>query len=269
MISSPAIQILIALLAASALMTALWFVQRRTRNAGIVDAGWAAAIGLLALFFAITSDGYLPRRMLIAILVAVWASRLSYYILTDRVLGHPEEGRYVALRREWGAAAERRLFFFYQYQALFAVFFAIPALVVAHYSPPRWTGWDLAGFLIWVCGVGNTIASDRQLARFKARQDSRGKTCRAGWWRYSRHPNYFFEWIHWCSYAVLASSTAFWWIAWLVPLLLLYLFFKVTGIPPTEAQALASRGEDYRRYQKTTSVFIPWLPKKENPDEHP
>ena len=66
----------------------------------------------------------------------------------------------------------------------------------------------------------------------------------------------------------MAVGAPFWWIAWLVPLVLLYLFFRVTGIPPTEAQALASRGEDYRRYQRTTSVFIPWFPKKEVPDEH-
>ena len=133
-------------------------------------------------------------------------------------------------------------FFFYQYQALFAVFFALPALVVAHHARPHWTGWDLAGILIWLCGVGNTMAADRQLARFRARPENRGKTCRAGWWRYSRHPNYFFEWLHWWAYAALAAGTAFWWIAWLVPLVLLYLFFRVTGIPPTEAQALASRG---------------------------
>lgn len=268
MISSPGIQILIAVLAASALMTTLWFVQRRTHNAGIVDAGWAAAIGMLAVFFAITSTGYLPRRVLVAAFVAAWAFRLSYYILSDRVFGHPEEGRYVALRAEWGASAERRLFFFYQYQALFAVFFALPALVLAHHARSYWSVWDLTGILLWLCGIGNTMAADRQLAQFRAESGNRGKTCRAGWWRYSRHPNYFFEWLHWWAYAALAVGTAFWWIAWLVPLVLLYLFFRVTGIPPTEAQALASRGDDYRHYQRTTSVFIPWFPKKEDPDEH-
>ena len=264
MIPSPEIQILIAVLIASTMMVFLWCVQRRTHNAGIVDAGWAGAIGLLAVFFAATSGGYLPRRILVAVLVASWACRLSFYILTDRVLGHPEEGRYASLRKEWGASAERRLFFFYQSQALFAVFFALPALVVAHYALPRWTGWDLAGILIWACGVGNTIAADRQLERFRNRPGNHGKTCRAGWWRYSRHPNYFFEWLHWLAYAALAAGSDFWWVACLVPLVLLYLLFKVTGIPPTEAQALASRGEDYRSYQRTTSVFVPWLPRKES-----
>ena len=84
-----------------------------------------------------------------------------------------------------------------------------------------------------------------------------------GLWRYSRHPNYFFEWIHWWAYLPLALETGFWWIAVLVPLALLYLLLCVTGIPPAEAQALASRGEDYRRYQETTSPFVPWFPRKE------
>ncbi len=111
MISNPGIQILVGFLLASVLMIILWLIQRRTHNAGIVDAGWAAAIGLLAVFFAFTSDGYLSRRVLVAVLAGTWALRLSIYILVDRVLGHPEEGRYATLRKEWGDRAERRLFF--------------------------------------------------------------------------------------------------------------------------------------------------------------
>ncbi len=262
MMAAPGIQILVAIVIASAMMTGLWFVQRRTHNAGIVDAGWAAAIGLLAVIFAVTSDGYPPRRVLVAALSAAWASRLSFYILLDRVWGHPEEGRYASLRKQWGSSAGRRLFFFYQSQAFFAVVFALPALVVAHHALDRLRGWDLAGILIWFFGVGNTVLADRQLARFRAYPDNRGKTCRVGWWRYSRHPNYFFEWLHWFSYAVLAAGAPFWWVTLLVPAVLLFLLLKVTGIPPTEAQAIASRGEDYRNYQRATSAFIPWFPKK-------
>jgi steroid 5-alpha reductase family enzyme len=117
--------------------------------------------------------------------------------------------------------------------------------------------------LIWCVSVGNTVLADRQLARFKRRPESRGKTCREGWWRYSRHPNYFFEWLHWWSYVALAVGANYWWLTLLSPSVMLYILLKVTGIPPTEAQALASRGEDYRQYQRTTSAFVPWFPKKE------
>jgi len=263
MMLAPITQVLVGLVAASALMAVLWLVQRRTGNAGIVDAGWAGGIGLLGAFFVATSNGYLPRRVLVATLIGVWSARLAIYLLVDRVLGCPEEGRYRTLRDKWGAAAQRRLFVFFQTQALAALFFALPVLVVAHHPVARWTAWDLAGAVIWCASVVNTILADRQLARFKRRPESRGKTCREGWWRYSRHPNYFFEWLHWWSYVALAVGASYWWLTLMAPAVMLYFLLYVTGIPPTEAQALASRGEDYRQYQRTTSVFVPWFPKRE------
>jgi len=256
-------QVFLGVVIVSTLMAVLWLVQRRTGNAGIVDAGWAAAVGILGVFFAATSDGYLLRRVLAAGLIGFWSVRLATYILLDRVLGRPEEGRYRTLRAGWGAAAERRLFFFFQTQALAAVFFALPILSIAHHTAKQWTAWDAAGVVIWCVSVGNTVLADRQLARFKRRPDSRGKTCREGWWRYSRHPNYFFEWLHWWSYVAFSVGAPFWWLTLLAPAVMLYFLLKVTGIPPTEAQALASRGEDYRQYQRTTSAFVPWFPKKE------
>ncbi len=258
-----AVQLLAGLAIVSAMMAILWLVQRRTGNAGIVDAAWAAEIGILGIFYAATSDGYLPRRVLAAVLIGVWSARLALYILLDRVLGRPEDGRYRTLREEWGTTAGRRLFFFFQTQALAAWFFALPVIVVADHPVDHWTAWDLAGLLIWCISVGNTILADRQLVRFKRRPESRGKTCREGWWRYSRHPNYFFEWLHWWSYVALAAGSSYWWVTLLAPAAMLHFLLNVTGIPPTEAQALASRGEDYRQYQRTTSVFIPWFPKKE------
>jgi steroid 5-alpha reductase family enzyme len=262
MVLAPGMQVLLGLLIVSAMMTLLWLVQRRTANAGIVDVGWATGIGILGVFFATTSDGYVPRRVLVGALIAIWSSRLALHLLIDRVVGHPEEGRHRTLREKWGTAANWELFRFFQIQALAALFFAMPVLVVAHHSVEHWMGWDLTGVLIWVISVGNTVLADRQLVRFKRRPESRGKTCREGWWRYSRHPNYFFEWLHWWSYVALAIGASCWWVTLLAPAAMLYFLLRVTGIPPTEAQALVSRGEDYRQYQRTTSVFIPWFPKK-------
>ena len=269
MTPGPFIPILAGFLMVSAMMAALWFLQHRTHNAGIVDAGWAAGVGMLGVLFAATSDGYLPRRVLVAALIGFWALRLAAYLVLDRVRGRPEDGRYASLRKEWGAKAERKLFFFFQSQAFFSLFFSVPVLVVSYHPLARWRGWDLAGVLIWWLSVGNTILADRQLAKFRATAGNRGKTCREGWWRYSRHPNYFFEWLHWWSYVALAAGAPFWWATLPAPGVMLYLLLRVTGIPPTEAQALASRGEDYRSYQRTTSMFFPWFPKKAGAPHEP
>jgi steroid 5-alpha reductase family enzyme len=105
----------------------------------------------------------LPRRVLLAVLIGAWSLRLAAYLLTDRVVGSSEDGRYVSMRRKWGATAERRFLFFFESQALFAVVFSLPILIVTH-SLRGWSPWDLTGVLIWCVGVGKTILADRQLA---------------------------------------------------------------------------------------------------------
>ena len=248
----------------AAVMALLWLVQRRTGNAGIVDVAWPAGVGVLGAFFCLSSETGNPSRCwLVAILILVWALRLSGYIWL-RVRKEPEDGRYVELKRRWGAAAPFRMFRFYQMQALGAVAFALPMLVVAYNASPL--GWlDALAGLIWIVAIVGESIADRQLARFKARSDSAGRVCQEGLWRYSRHPNYFFEWLHWWAYVCFA-----WWAPWgfltvVAPLAMLHFVLNVTGIPPTEKQALLSRGEAYRQYQQTTSAFFPWFRKKEQP----
>ena len=109
----------------------------------------------------------------------------------------------------------------------------------------------------WFATLGLVALADRQLARWRSDPANRGRTCRGGLWRYSRHPNYFFEWLHWFAYVALAWGGPHgpWTLA--VPALLLVLLLFVTGIPYTEARALKTRGDDYRAYQRETSVFIP------------
>ena len=244
-------------------MTGLWFVQRRTGNAGIVDVAWACAVGELSLLYAFFADGPAGLRILIAAMVGLWSARLTSYLYT-RVVGEPEEGRYAELRKRWGENANRNMLFFYWFQAVGAWVFALSAFVIAHATWPH-TAWVILSLLLWVAGIVGVALSDYQLKQFKEDPDSQGKTCRRGLWRYSRHPNYFFEWVHWCSYIPLALASGYWWVPIVVAATLLYLVLFKTGIPPTEQQALASRGEDYRRYQRTTSAFVPWPPKPDPP----
>jgi steroid 5-alpha reductase family enzyme len=245
----------------AALMAALWAWHLRLRNAGVVDVGWTVSLPLMAALYAWLGPGHLPRRLLIAGMFIVWGSRLATYLLRDRVLGRPEDSRYADLRQRNSPAAALAFFPFFQAQALAAVLLSVPALVAAFNPEPRLSVIEFAAVGLWCVALAGESLADRQLERFKARPESRGRTCREGLWRYSRHPNYFFEWLVWVSYALFALASPWGWLALSAPALMLYLLFRVTGIPATEAQALRSRGDDYRRYQATTSSFVPWFPR--------
>ena len=244
-------------------MAALWAWHLHLRNAGIVDGGWAGLVGALAVFYALcAADGTIVRRTAIALMTGIWSVRLATMLLTDRVFGRPEDGRYADLRRRKGAAASRWFFWFFQMQAAAAILFSVPALLAVKNTAQEVSPVEYAGIAAWAVGFCGAWIADSQLQRFKRSPASRGRTCRVGLWRYSRHPNYFFEWITWIGYALFASAAPLGWIAFVCPLILLVLLFKVTGIPATEAQAIRTRGDDYRRYQQTTSAFVPWFPKR-------
>jgi steroid 5-alpha reductase family enzyme len=242
-------------------MTILWLVQRRTKNAGIVDVAWSLGVGVLGVFFALLAGGYGPRRFLVAALAAIWSLRLGLYIL-KRVTGETEDARYTSLREKWGEKTQVYLFVFFQVQAFWGVLFAIPMLLAARNAVPSLGVFDMLGALVWVVAVTGEAIADRQLARFRSDPSNRGQVCREGLWRYSRHPNYFFEWVHWWAYVLIGWQAPHGWLTLFGPALMLLFITRVTGIPPTEERALQSRGDAYREYQRTTSAFFPWPPKE-------
>jgi steroid 5-alpha reductase family enzyme len=242
-------------------MTVLYAVRRMTRNAGIVDVGWALGVGMLAVALAITGSGAASRRIVLAILAGAWSFRLGLYLLTDRVLHAQEDGRYRALLESWGRRAERNLFLLYLAQAGFIALFCIPFLPIVNSPVPAGTGWDAVALSIWVVAILGESLADRQLAQWRADPAHQGRTCRRGLWRYTRHPNYFFEWLHWWTYPFLAFGAPWAALTLLGPAVMLLFLFRFTGIPYTEAQALKSRGADYAQYQRTTSAFFPWFPR--------
>lgn len=244
-------------------MLAGWLVQLRTRNAGIVDAIWAMSMAISALFYATVGEGSLIARLGVGMLGGAWGFRLSLHILA-RVLSESEDGRYRYLREHW-RDHQGKFFAFFQAQALLTALFSLPFYVVAQNPKEGMTRWCFAGVAVWIVSIAGESIADLQLARFRHAPENRGRACRAGLWRYSRHPNYFFEWLHWFAYVFLAIGVPWplWALSWLGPVLMLVSLCWVTGIPFVEAQALRSRGTDYREYQRTTSVFIPWFPREE------
>lgn len=245
------------------LMALLWLLQWRHRDAGFVDVGWAACLGTLAVLFALLGPGDAQRRVLVGVLGGAWGFRLAAHLLFTRVLGRAEDGRYQTLRAHWGERANRNFFWFFQAQAALAVLLATPFLLAAQDPSPGLRPLELAAAGLWAIALALESLADAQLHRWRREPANRGRTCRAGLWRYSRHPNYFFEWLLWVAYAMLAWQAPHGWLGVLPAAVMLLLILKVTGIPPTEANALRSRGDDYRRYQESTSAFVPWFPRAE------
>jgi steroid 5-alpha reductase family enzyme len=255
----------IPLVAGAALMGVVmllaWFGQRMTGKAGIVDVVWTFGVGAEALLaLVLIADGLVARRWLVGALVATWSLRLGTHLLA-RLIGKPEDERYARLKAAWGQRAQLRLLLFYEAQALAAPAFALPMLLAGNSQAPL-GAWDVAGAIVGFGALLGERQADSQLARFRDNPVHRGQVCDEGWWRYSRHPNYFFEWLHWCSYPLFAVHAPLGWLASFAPLAMLYFLCFVTGVPPAEEQSLNSRGDAYRKYQARTSAFFPWWPRK-------
>jgi steroid 5-alpha reductase family enzyme len=254
--------VLTAYLAMAGVMAGLWVLQLRVRNASIADVGWCAGLIAVVLWYATQATGETEQKMLVAGLALLYAGRLGFYILLNRVIGKPEDARYRRLREQWGSSEAVKMFGYFQLQALAVAAFSLPFLVLIQNPGPPFALIELVGLLIWVVAVSGEAMADWQLTQFRSKSWNRDRVCRDGLWRFSRHPNYFFEWLHWWAYVVMGVSTPGWLLTWIGPVGMGWALLKVTGIPRAERQALASRGEDYRAYQRTTSSFIPWFPKK-------
>jgi len=240
-------------------MSLMWLIQKRSGDSGIVDVAWGLGVAVLAVFFCYQIEqGLVSRRVLIAVLALGWAFRLSGYVLI-RVLNMPEDGRYLSLKKDWGENSQKNMFRFYQFQAFGSVLFAVPMLVAA-WNPAEIGIWDIAAMIVWIVAIGGESLADFHLHRFRTNPANKGKVCKTGLWSWSRHPNYFFEWLHWWTYVLLAVAAPFGWINILFPMAMLYFILFKTGIPPTERQAVQSRGQAYLDYQKTTNAFFPWPP---------
>jgi steroid 5-alpha reductase family enzyme len=256
-----ALSLLLIIWGGSALtMAVVWWLSMRVDNVGYVDVAWAGLMAASALLVGAFAEGSEVPRGLVALLGSVWGTRLCLHLLR-RVLHEAEDGRYQALRAEWHGSRVK-FFWFFQLQAVVVTLFALPFLAAGSRHDNGLCLWTGAAIVTWLISVGGESLADHQLAAFRAVPGNRGKTCRAGLWSWSRHPNYFFEWLHWFTYVFLAVGSHAFWLSLVGPALMFAFLYRVSGIPWTEKQSLRSRGEDYRRYQQQVSAFFPWPPKR-------
>ena len=261
----PLIALVVVYAVLGGVMLILWLVDRWTKNASIADVGWCVGLVSAVAWYAWSTTGNLERKILLLLMAAFYGLRLGIYILLNRVIGKEEDARYQHLRREWGSSEPIVMFGYFQLQAAAAALFSLPFLVIMQHPRSPFSFWELAGLLVWLGAVVGEGLADWQLAQFRAKSWNRDRVCREGLWRYSRHPNYFFEWLHWWTYVVMGVSTPGWLLTWIGPIGMGWALIKMTGIPLAEQQALRSRGEEYRQYQRTTNAFFPWFPKPSPP----
>jgi steroid 5-alpha reductase family enzyme len=258
---SPAEAFLGAVVLVVVAKTIAWLLQLRTRNAGIVDAIWAWSLGGLAVWFAVTGAGDATVRAVTGLLGGLWGLRLGWHLWL-RNWGAAEDWRYAGFRARWGDKADRNMWFFFQFQNIFTLILACSAFLV-----PASLGVQVPAAAIAVAGVvwavavlGESVA-DRQLEAFRCDPENRGKVCDQGLWGWSRHPNYFFETLHWLAYVPLAWGSGWLPATLLAPLVMAFLLLKMSGLPILEA-GLVQRKPGYAEYMKRTSAFIPLPPRR-------
>ncbi|MGJ8697711.1 MAG: DUF1295 domain-containing protein [Verrucomicrobiaceae bacterium] len=245
-----------------AIFSLAWHWGKTINNYSLVDAFWAFGIALSGIIFALLGNGDLPKRLAAGSLAAFWGIRLGYHLAKRIRKHHPtEDSRYQKLREVWRGREASAFFWFFQAQALSVLLLALPYFLIARDSSP-WGLFETLGLTVALIGIAGEILSDHQLSQFVEHRTDPNAVCQTGLWRYSRHPNYFFEMVIWIGIYLFACGSAYGWATIHAPLIITFLLLKVTGIPPSEASSLKKKGDRYRAYQRTTSPFIPLPPRK-------
>ncbi len=235
----------------------MWWMCVRVKNYGFLDVTWTLSIGMLALIDGFFGTAPVERRILFTGMGLAWSLRLGLFVLARVLRHHPtEDKRYRSLREQWRSPGAFLAFF--ELQAFIALVFSAPFLSAAYAGAGDVRLLEWIGLFIAAGGILGEAVADAQAQAFKRRPPASKKILDVGLWRYSRHPNYFFEIIVWIGFAIAASALPLGWISLACPVLIGYFLLRVTGIPLTEKHSLETHGDAYREYQRRTSSLVPW-----------
>lgn len=256
--------------ALSVVMSLAWMTEQATGNSGWVDTFWTFGLGAIGVAAALLPQPLTTtisaRQCLVAAAIAVWSLRLGVHIAA-RTRRRPDDPRYAKLRNDWGTQACWQMWLLCQKQAVVSVPMATAVWLAAHHPAAGLRVQDVIGMLIVATSICGESASDRQLRQFGRQPENNGKICDIGLWRWSRHPNYFFEWFGWLAYPAIAvdftGEYAVGWFALAGPACMYWLLVYVSGIPPLEEHMLKTRPAGFRDYQSRTNAFFPW-PRKQH-----
>ena len=242
-----------------AIVVITWLISLALRDASVIDPVWPLGFVAVAITAFIAGDGDEGRRLLILVLVGLWGLRLSGYLMW-RNAGKGEDFRYAAMRERRG-----RNFWIISLVTIFILqgvlmwIVSLPVQLAA--VPDRALGWlAVVGGIAWAIGFAFESIGDWQLARFKADRSNTGKVLDTGLWRYTRHPNYFGDFMVWWGiYLIAAESGAGAW-GFAGPVLMTILLVKVSGAGLLEKD-IGQRRPGYAEYVRRTSGFLPRAPR--------
>ncbi|MES2595136.1 MAG: DUF1295 domain-containing protein [Verrucomicrobiota bacterium] len=252
--------LLVAALILLVMFMATWWLSVKLDNYSFVDVTWSLSFAPVAVWYAAAGNGWGTRRIAIAVLVAAWSLRLGIF-LWKRIVGHhpKEDVRYAALRKKWSANLPRAFLVFFLAQGVLVWLLMLPVWLIVDRADERFAPLEIMGLTVWAAALIGEGIADAQLAKFKRSNRDPMVVCQIGLWRYSRHPNYFFQSLLWWGLFLMALPAPWGWTAIVAPLAMLHFLLNVTGIPLTEKLSLEKRGDIYREYQRSTSAFVPWF----------
>ena len=252
--SAPAV----ALAAALGMMTLVWVASLVKRDASIVDVFWSLGSVVAGWIYFLTAEARTTRGVLVVALVTLWGLRLSLYILW-RNWGHGEDYRYREMReRRSRIFAVWSLVVVFWFQAVLLWVISAPLFPAQLPALVSLTALDVLGLVLFAVGFAFEAGGDWQLARFKADPANKGKVMNRGFWRYTRHPNYFGDAVVWWGLFCFAAVTGGWWTVY-GPVLMTVLLMRVSGVALLEKR-LRETKPAYRDYVERTNAFFPWFP---------
>ena len=239
-----------------ACLTLLWLLSVFLHNASIVDPFWGMTFVIAGwYYFSQTPGGDPSRKLLLVILVTIWGLRLSLYLLW-RSWGQGEDFRYQNFRQKYGPDRYWWVSFFqvFMLQGVLAWLVSTPLLGAQIKGGPL-NLFDFLAVAMWIIGFIFEAGSDIQLARFKANPANKGQLLTSGFWRYTRHPNYFGDSACWWGFGLLSIAAGS-----ILPafgaVFMTFLIIRVAGIVQM-SKSLRANKPGYEEYARRTSLFIP------------
>jgi steroid 5-alpha reductase family enzyme len=255
----------IAAAVGSGTMLVAWLIAKKINNAAVVDVAWPLAFAGVAVMAYLIGEGAVLRKTIICAMVLVWSLRLAIHHGMRLRRRHPrEDSRYAVLREQYPRHVWLMFFALFQLEAVQLVLLSLPLAMAASNLQVSLSAWEVGGIALWLVAMGGETLADTTLERFRSKPENAGRVCERGLWRFSRHPNYFFEWLVWVAMFLFALGTPDGWITVYCPIIVLASLWGISGIAAIEAPMRRSFGPAYEAYRRGTSAFVPWFPRRKS-----